>query len=480
MNSHYVIAMLLKKLVDLSKFLTLKFNFLFMKSFFILSFYVFGSCQILFGQIGHTTITFNDPVRTGGFGSGGGAGRQIQTEIYYPAATTGDDVPVLNNTYPVIVFGHGFVMSWDAYANIWEHYVALGYILAFPRTEGGISPNHNEFGLDLKIVETKLQALNADATSLFNNKLLPNSAIMGHSMGGGATILAGANNSTIKAIVGMAPAETNPSAIAAATSVTVPSLIFSGSGDGVTPPADHHIPIYNALTSSCKSFVNIIGGGHCYFANSSTTCDFGELTSISSVTINRTTQHTRTFSILDPFLDYHLKGNCSSKAQFLNLMASSPTGFANQTSCLANPIPTIIQSGSVLSSAIVGQSYQWLLNGNAIVSATASSYTFTQNGQYTLEVTFADGCSEISNQITINSASINSLESKAISIYPNPTLGIVNLVFETQDNFEVEVYTITGEKLTSASNQFTVDLTSFPAGIYFLRIDGNNFPIIKN
>ena len=40
-------------------------------------------------QIGHTTITFNDPARTGGFGSGGGTGRQIQTEIYYPSTTAG-------------------------------------------------------------------------------------------------------------------------------------------------------------------------------------------------------------------------------------------------------------------------------------------------------------------------------------------------------------------------------------------------------
>jgi len=32
-------------------------------------------------QIGHTTITFNDPSRSGGFGTGGGSGRQIQTEI---------------------------------------------------------------------------------------------------------------------------------------------------------------------------------------------------------------------------------------------------------------------------------------------------------------------------------------------------------------------------------------------------------------
>lgn len=65
-------------------------------------------------QIGHTTITFNDPSRTGGFGSGGGTGRQIQTEIYYPAAVAGEDVACAADSFPVIVFGHGFAMSWDA------------------------------------------------------------------------------------------------------------------------------------------------------------------------------------------------------------------------------------------------------------------------------------------------------------------------------------------------------------------------------
>lgn len=62
-------------------------------------------------QVGHTTITFNDPTRSGGFGSGGGSGRQIQTEIYYPAAVAGDNVPVVAGEHPVIVFGHGFAME---------------------------------------------------------------------------------------------------------------------------------------------------------------------------------------------------------------------------------------------------------------------------------------------------------------------------------------------------------------------------------
>ena len=36
-------------------------------------------------KVGHTSITFNDPTRSGGYGSGGGPGRQIGSEIYYPA-----------------------------------------------------------------------------------------------------------------------------------------------------------------------------------------------------------------------------------------------------------------------------------------------------------------------------------------------------------------------------------------------------------
>ena len=116
-----------------------------MKRIATLALALLGLTICLQAQIGHTTITFADPSRTGGFGSGGGTGRQIQTEIYYPAATTGDDVPITGSNYPVIVFGHGFVMVWSAYQNIWEALVPQGYIVAFPRTEGGLPPSHQEW-----------------------------------------------------------------------------------------------------------------------------------------------------------------------------------------------------------------------------------------------------------------------------------------------------------------------------------------------
>lgn len=291
-------------------------------------------CSFSQYQIGHTTITFNDPARTGGFGSGGGAGRQIQTEIYYPATANGENTAVASGDFPIIVFGHGFAMSWDAYSNIWEHYASKGYILAFPRTEGGLfpGPSHADFGLDMNVVETRMQAEDALATSLFYQKINGNSALMGHSMGGGATILGASVNTSIKAVVGLAPAETDPSAIAAAANVTVPAIIFSGGQDGVTPPNEHHIPIYDNLNSACKTFVNIIGGAHCYFANTNANCDLGESLSSTGISITREDQQNGTFIILDPWLDYQLKNDNAAWTAF-QLSIDANKMFMTQTTC---------------------------------------------------------------------------------------------------------------------------------------------------
>ncbi|MEY3351422.1 MAG: hypothetical protein RIQ50_1533, partial [Bacteroidota bacterium] len=177
--------------------------------------------------VGHTTITFNDPARTGGFGSGGGTGRQIQTEIYYPATSAGDDTPFAATTAPVIVFGHGFVMSWDAYMNLVDHFVPLGYILAFPRTEGSFTPDHLDFGKDLVIVGNRMEQENTNSSSIFYNKYNGKKGVVGHSMGGGATFLAAAeSNASFDLAVGLAPAETNPSAVTAAANNTLPGIIL--------------------------------------------------------------------------------------------------------------------------------------------------------------------------------------------------------------------------------------------------------------
>lgn len=293
------------------------------------SFIILGiSAQL---PIGETTITFNDPSRTGGFGNSGNPGRQIQCEIYYPAVTAGQDEEVAAGTFPVIVFGHGFVMAWDAYQNVWEHLVPEGYIMVFPRTEGDFSPDHNEFGLDFAFLVGEMQALNNDNTSLFHQHVTSNTAIIGHSMGGGASFLAAENNTDIATVIGLAPAETNPSAIDAATNAQVPALVFSGTADGVTPPVDHHIPIYDNVTT-CKYRINITGGAHCYFANSNFNCDTGEVISSSGITVTRQDQQDIMNDCVTPWLDYYLKNDVQAQTDFTSGL-DTDNRITDQESC---------------------------------------------------------------------------------------------------------------------------------------------------
>lgn len=382
----------------------------------IASLVVLGSCFTMQAQqVGTTTITFNDPARSGGFGSGGGPGRQIQTEIYYPASTAGVDVAIISGEYPIVVFGHGFVMAWDAYENIWTDLVANGYIVAFPRTEGNFSPSHEDFGKDLALVVDKLLLLNDDAGSLFNNSLSGKAAICGHSMGGGATILAANETSNIQTIIGLAPAETNPSAITAASYIGIPALILSGSSDGVTPEAEHHLPIFNALNSTCKYYVSITGGAHCYFANPNGNCDTGEAFSSTGITVTRAEQQEISSDYMVPWLNIYLKDQCDDQL--------------------------------------------------IIDDLTANDNRTVVNEQCVFE------CEEATTSIT-------TFNTEAIGIYPNPVVNQLSIDGIHSDS-DIMLTNSLGVKVFHSTGIFSIDMTHLPSGLYLLHIDGESYKIIK-
>jgi dienelactone hydrolase len=373
--------------------------------------------------IGRLSINFRDPSRTGGFSISGAAsfpagssGRNIGTEIYYPATSTGANAPIVPGEYPVIVFGHGFAMAWDAYQNIWENLVPRGYIVAFPRTEGSLipAPSHSDFGRDLALVETLIQQMGTTSGNILFGNVSANGAIMGHSMGGGSSFLAGANNTspTLRTIVGLAPAETNPSAITAAASVTVDIVVLSGSADGVTPPASHHIPIYNAAASSCKFFFSLIGGGHCRFANANFNCDFGESSSGGPGSLTRAQVHGITYNIINPWLDFKLKGICSGWSDFQNFISTGANISVTQN-CNYDVIPNVQISPAGPLSDCQGSTfllesplnpdytYQWFNQSGPINGATQNTYTTSSSGNFYLQATSAFNCSSNSNTVDV-------------------------------------------------------------------------------
>ncbi len=427
-------------------------------------------------QIGHVQITYTDPAR---------GGRSIQTEIYYPTTTAGTSVPVSAGQFPLIVFGHGFVMTWDAYQNIWNDLVPQGYILAFPRTEGSFSPNHLEFGKDLAFLVTKMQNESAtNSSSLFYNHINFKSAIMGHSMGGGSSFLAAKNNTNITTMVSMAAANTTPSAITAAQNITVPCLVFSGQNDCVAPANQHQTPMYDSLISNCKTFISVKGGAHCEFANFNANCSFGQSTCTPAPAITGAQQKDVVSDFLKLWLEYYLKDICNSRNIFNDSLVASPRINYLQ-SCINNSNPVISQTGSVLQSTLA-TTYQWYLNGNPIAGANSQTYNFTLSGNYYVEVTYADACPYVSNTISITITNIqeSSIQDNVL-IYPNPANDylIINWEIYSGVNTTLEITNVLGKQLyfeqligsKSGSNSKKIDISQYESGIYFIQLNSETF-----
>lgn len=281
-------------------------------------------------EIGHTSASYTDPDR---------GDRSVPTEIFYPATAAGEDVPVAPappGGYPIVAFGHGYLIPWDDYDYIWEGLVPEGLIVALPRTETGLLPSHGEFGGDLAFVVRRLRAESDDPSSLLFGAVSSAGAVAGHSMGGGASVLAAAQDSTITAVANLAAAETDPSAIGAAAGITVPALLFSGGNDCVTPPADHQIPMYDALASDCRTRITISGASHCQFAEYNFTCSLGE-GGCPDPTITRQEQHDLTVSLLTPWLEYALRNDIWAWLDFVSLLETTP-GLVHEQDCASASI----------------------------------------------------------------------------------------------------------------------------------------------
>lgn len=297
------------------------------KSLLVVIFYVVVM-QCLHAQpypVGHRQVSITDPAR---------AGRLIGLEIYYPGVSSGDDVEVASGQFPVLVFGHGFLMVWSAYQPYWETLVPEGYILAFPTTEGTFSPSHGDFGSDLARIRSWIQSENILSGSVWENHISLKSAVMGHSMGGGAAFLAMQADTQFTALVGIAAAETTPSAIQASSSISRPVLILAGQNDCVTPIAQHQQPMFDGLASASRCLITINGGSHCQFAASNFFCNTGESSCQPAPTITGQAQQSLSFQALIPWLDFYLKDNCTAGPVFQQFVANTSGISVQQTGIL--------------------------------------------------------------------------------------------------------------------------------------------------
>ncbi len=157
---------------------------------------------------------------------------------------------------------------------------------------------------------------------------------------------------------------------------------------------------------------------------------------------------------------------------------------ASLLTVLPAPIPFFAMSNDTFFASCCGL-YQWYLDGNPITGATNSSYMPTIAGDYTLSVTYTNGCIRHSSVFSFNPVSVNNIYStENIIVFPNPVLNNLNILLPEQCNqAEFKIIDILGNiviegTLMKGSN--LIDAESLSTGLYTVSIKiSNEKPIEK-
>ncbi len=133
------------------------------------------------------------------------------------------------------------------------------------------------------------------------------------------------------------------------------------------------------------------------------------------------------------------------------------------------PQPTITQNGFDLSTQTFA-SYQWQLNSSDINGAENQSYTAPANGNYTVQVTDANGCSGISAITNVTGVGINHITEIAVSIYPNPASDKL-IITTTEVIKSLEITDMVGRKVLSSDHvNELVDISSLSSARYMILL----------
>ena len=140
----------------------------------------------------------------------------------------------------------------------------------------------------------------------------------------------------------------------------------------------------------------------------------------------------------------------------------------------------VTASNDSLTASASLSSYQWLncdSNYAIIPGATNQLFIAPADGNYAVEVT-TGSCVDTSACINVTNVGVDELNASAFTIYPNPTNNVINIkVNNLQEEITYEITTIAGKQIVSGrinDNITEVNLSSYPKGIYLLKINSNS------
>ncbi len=190
--------------------------------------------------------------------------RTMNCRIYYPALSDGENALVdsTQGPYPIIAFGHGFLMQTGYYISLLKQLSSHGFIVIAPQFS---DTQHGELGKDLIACLNHIKNLSRTPGNRFYQLAdTSRTGVSGHSMGGGASLLSTIYDTTIIVAAPFAAAETTPTIIGSINNTRSWIYLISAQNDGITPPATTQIPMYNN-TPGKKGLLTLKGGNHTKF-----------------------------------------------------------------------------------------------------------------------------------------------------------------------------------------------------------------------
>lgn len=151
---------------------------------------------------------------------------------------------------------------------------------------------------------------------------------------------------------------------------------------------------------------------------------------------------------------------------------------STNTAVTVNTVPVItvtINNDSL--TTIAGASYQWFLDGLPIIGGNSQTFVATTTGNYSVQVTFANGCTGMSAENFISFVGIEDIELGLVKIYPNPTSNIINISVEnelfglTTLNVLDQSGRIVSKEYVSSMQNYSMDVLNLESGIYYIQIE---------
>jgi uncharacterized delta-60 repeat protein len=142
------------------------------------------------------------------------------------------------------------------------------------------------------------------------------------------------------------------------------------------------------------------------------------------------------------------------------------------TDAAADALPVISINGNELSSTGTG-TFQWFLNGQIITGPTASTFTPTQNGDYTVTMTVSADCEFTSDPYTLLNVGVSELAGSPIHIANNPVSDML-VVLNNGGVVRYEVLGIEGQRISTGQLQAgrnEIDMNGTASGVYLLRTE---------